>query len=172
MSKLRHWKDHWDPTAKLEFRKRMKLGIEGHDYVNGGDPVTQKIIDGLGKHAQHRLKLWFEAGFVATRNFRAPDEVKAMREGRPAGTPIEPEHTGRGWYLVTGPDGKQHRVRNQEPAIRLRDELWGGQPNDLGLTVDGDELRQQLEASTAAPDLTVDRDALRASLETDAPGDQ
>ena len=59
MSKLRHWKEHWDPHADLMFLKPLLIVGE---QKQRGDPVTDEIRDRLGLN---RLRRWWDAGYLA-----------------------------------------------------------------------------------------------------------
>lgn len=86
MAQYRHWKQHWDPAATLVFTRRMKFKLGEQEYVNPGDEVTPEIRAALGpsdKHQQNRLKRWWEAGFLAIKDWKAPSEIRAAKNERP-----------------------------------------------------------------------------------------
>ena len=115
MSKLRHWKEHWNPNADLMFLK--PLLIEG-EQKKRGDPVTQEIRDKLGIN---RLRRWWDAGYLALSDTPAPAEDDS---------PVRP--CGRGWFEVSFPDGSVKKVRKGELKAILLD-------------VDSEKLRKELE---------------------------
>lgn len=150
MSKLRHWKQHWDPEAPLCFRKRMKLGVCGKEYVEPGDPVTPEIVAALGPAAKARLRRWWEAGRVEIADWAPPEE---LRKRQPEERLAEPVPTGRGWYAVTAPDGAVHKVRGIESARARRDELWGPEAQvEATAAAMRDRLRMELEAACGEPE--------------------
>ena len=112
---MRHWKQHWDPASPLQFARRMNLGIEGFEHVNVGDPVTDEIRAAMGKNADHRLKVWFQAGYVEIANWSPP---KAE--------PRRPELQGGpgGWFTFETPDGGSCRVRGRARAESALAEAW------------------------------------------------
>lgn len=120
MSKLRHWRERWDPHADLIFLKNLL--IEG-ERKKSGDPVTKKIRQKLGLH---RMKKWWEAGYLAL----APEKKKVKPlEGLAAHPRVK--LAGRGWYEVTLLDGTTKKARKKElealllvpDSERLRSEL-------------------------------------------------
>lgn len=128
MSKVRHWKQHWDPDAAFVFAKRRKLGVAGIEYVNPGDDVTPEIRAELGPKADYRLRQWWEAKFIELKDWEAPEVMRAERRGQ---SPEElstvrpkPEPTGKGWYVVRSPEGEFVKVRGLANALRRIDDLW------------------------------------------------
>lgn len=122
MSKLRHWKERWDPHADLVFLK--SLLVMGERKV-AGDPVTNKIRQKLGLH---RLKKWWEAGYLALAPKKKEKKAKPP-EGLAANPRVQP--AGRGWYEVTLADGTRKKARKKDlealllvpDSERLRSEL-------------------------------------------------
>jgi hypothetical protein len=115
MSKhVRHWKQRWDPKAPLIFIRRMRLGVAGHDVVYPGDDVTPEIVAALGRHGILRLKRWWEAGYLAIKGWKSPDELRRERQAGPRA-----EHVGSGWFNVTMLDGTVQKVRGQAAADEL-----------------------------------------------------
>ncbi len=101
MSRIRHWKQHWDPTADLVFAKRFKLGLDPKKpFVDENDPVDKT------QFSLHRLKIWWRAGFLKL----------AEKPAQIIGTMYP---TGRGWYAVTLPNGDVKKVRGKEKAEQL-----------------------------------------------------
>lgn len=116
MSRTRHWKQRWDPSASYVFRRRLRMDGGSHPkFVMPGDPVTPEIIAKLG---MVRVKRWWEAQTIERADFDPTvrggvAKVKpAVVEESTAGI----EHTGRGWYTVTLSDGSTARVRGKEAA--------------------------------------------------------
>lgn len=124
MSKMRHWKQQYDADAPLEFAKRMRLGIEGHETVTAGEPVTDEIRAALGRNPDHRLKMWFKAGYVRIANWQEPMELRDKYNRNPNQKPALESCGGGGWYLVHMPGGKSKKVRGIEPAQKALDEAW------------------------------------------------
>lgn len=112
-TKVRHWKQHFDPDADLVFRKRLALGFttadgERIDVVQPGDPVTDEMKAAFGKH---RFKVWWRGGFIEL----APEPItEAVDE-----VPPTVEETGKGWYTVRYPDGTSKRVRGKKAVEAL-----------------------------------------------------
>lgn len=124
MSKMRHWKQHFDPDAILIFRKRMVIRGYGVDTAQPGDVVPQEMKDHFGVH---RLKIWWEGGFLAIQDqaeLEAPqvarerDMAKILSNGL-RGVVDAPEgaqsvvHVGGGFYDVTR-NGETTRVRGKK----------------------------------------------------------
>lgn len=61
MSKLRHWKERWDPKADLVFLRPMLVNGK---QVQRGDEVTPDLRSLLGG----RLKQWWVAGRLALKD--------------------------------------------------------------------------------------------------------
>jgi len=115
MSKLRHWKEHWDPHADLMFLKPLLILGE---QKQRGDPVTDEIRDRLGIN---RLRRWWDAGYLALAD---SPQAPAKTDG-----PVRP--CGKGWFEVTFPDGSIKKVRRRELKAILLD-------------VDSETLRKEL----------------------------
>jgi hypothetical protein len=104
MAQRRHWKQHWDPTAPLVFIRRLKLQVGDREFVNPGEEVTQEIRDALGRTEAHqlaRLKRWWEAGFLAIKDWKAPSEIRAAAAQKPLPRLMIMD-VGKGKYLVYG----------------------------------------------------------------------
>jgi len=114
MNQARHWKQHFDPSADLVFRRRMVLNCCGVGTVAPGDPVTPEIKEAFG---DYRLKVWWRGQFIEL----APEQSEARpEEPTPSGDPIV-RQTGKGWYTVTFSDGTSQKVRGEkgvEEALR------------------------------------------------------
>lgn len=111
MRLVRHWKEVFDPSNEFIFLRRMKLGVAGHEYVNGGDPVTDEIRAVLG---EHRLKVWWTARAIGSRDYAVSIGIVPASKVSPKVRP-----TGRGWFEVTLPDGSLRKVRGREAAEQL-----------------------------------------------------
>lgn len=59
----RHWKQLWDPNAKLRFRKRLLINGK---WVSYGDPVTPAIRKLIG---MNRLRRWWDARVIEIDDF-------------------------------------------------------------------------------------------------------
>lgn len=70
----RHWKQRWNPDAEFVFLKRLKLGIEGHEFVQPGDPVPK-----AHPLIRNRLRRWWAAEIIGLADF----EVKKTGSNRP-----------------------------------------------------------------------------------------
>lgn len=125
MSKMRHWKQRFDPTAKMVFRKRRKFALGKDGYMSPGDPVTDEIVAALGRQ---RLKMWWEAGYIELAEYEAPKPHAVQQAEQHAigncldGPDCSPEplaHIGGGWYDVTLPDGSTERVHGKKKAEQL-----------------------------------------------------
>lgn len=82
MAKMRHWKQHWDPNADLIFTKKLRIGDDPErPYVLPGDPVTPELRESLGLH---RLKIWWEAEFLAIAPEHAPKPYVKQSARKPA----------------------------------------------------------------------------------------
>lgn len=96
MSKIRHWKQRWSPTAPLIFAKKLKIG-DGH--VLPGDRVTDQHRKDLGLH---RLRRWWEAGVLALAEYPKITDM------------------GGGWHeVLLGPDQEPKKVRGQKALEEL-----------------------------------------------------
>ncbi len=132
MSKLRHWKQRWSPTADLIFLKKLKLG---DGFVLPGDPVTPEIREKLGLH---RLRRWWDAGVLALAEAQAPNHVEK--------TYPFVEKGKAGWYTVTLAEGESPcRIRGKDAVQEL---LASVKPDPLA--VDSVKLRKELTDRTAS----------------------
>jgi hypothetical protein len=80
VTRTRHWKQHWDPSADLIFRKRLRMGDDPEKpCVLPGDPVTDEHREKLG---MARIRRWFDNGTLEIANFKAPEPQRelAIRE--------------------------------------------------------------------------------------------
>lgn len=120
MKTNKHPRKRFDPDAELVFCRRRKLGIPGHEVVQPGDPVTPEIREHLGteRRLRHRLKTWFDAGIVDMADWESPRDQR--QRGGPTIT-----HSGSGWYVVTVGDHPPQRVRGEDAARALVEELSG-----------------------------------------------
>jgi hypothetical protein len=59
--KVRHWKEFYDITKPMRFRKVTVIKACGYDKAMPGDPVTPDLIEYLGKH---RIKVWWRAEMI------------------------------------------------------------------------------------------------------------
>lgn len=93
--------------------------------MSPGDPVTDEIVAALGRH---RLKMWWEAGYIELAEYEAPKpHALQLEEQHAIGNCLDgPElpaeaivHTGGGWYDVTFPDGSTERVHGKKRAEKL-----------------------------------------------------
>lgn len=57
-NKLRHWKQQFDPTAQMVFRKRVTVFGK---QVEPKQPLTQELIRQIGIH---KLRAWWESGLI------------------------------------------------------------------------------------------------------------
>lgn len=79
---VRHWKERFNKDAPLIFLRPMKLGLVSTPRVMPGDPVTDELRKELGAH---RLKLWWNARVVGTKEYAialmkpAPEPVPAPK---------------------------------------------------------------------------------------------
>jgi hypothetical protein len=70
-TRIRHWKQHWDPDADLVFAKRLRMGDDPEKpFVLPGEKVTDEHRAKLGLV---RLRHWFENGTLEIANFMAPE---------------------------------------------------------------------------------------------------
>lgn len=104
MAKMRHWKQRFDPNAKMVLRRRMKLGGE---WVEGGTVLSDELVAKMGRH---RLRVWWEANVIEL----APEEKAENEAAVASDRPIR--HTGGGWYDVDLPDGSTERVHGKAAA--------------------------------------------------------
>lgn len=130
MAQCRHWKQRFDPAAKMVWRKSRKLGLCGAERCEPGDPVTEEQKQALGRY---RLKMWWEAGMMellveepqpSQEDAPEKDGPAADSDGKgPESSAQEPSmtHTGGGWYDVVLADGSEHRVRGKKKAKALLD---------------------------------------------------
>lgn len=134
MSRIRHWKQRFDPSADFVFTKRRHLGLDPENpWVNPGDPVPKEQL------GVHRLKTWWRARYIALADWVSPNErnrvggvaPKVETVGRENGpevfVPLDPKarliilpagitSRGRGWYAVELGEGKVKKVRHLDKA--------------------------------------------------------
>ena len=115
MSKLRHWKERWDPNAPLFFLKRLRL-LDG--TVVPGDEVTDAHREKLGLH---RLRTWHNGGIVV---HKVP-AGRLRRETQEGGDIIYPlvKKTGGSWYEVSVSADDVRRVNGKKALTSLLDSL-------------------------------------------------
>lgn len=117
MSRIRHWKERWDPKADMVFNRYLTvMGVE----VKPGDPVSAELRAKLGPH---RLKIWWTAGTVRLATF-VPNPKPAAK--KPAPKPqlevgIYPKKKDQ--WLVVAPNGVKRLVKGEEAAKALLAEL-------------------------------------------------
>jgi len=120
-TRIRHWKQHWDPTADFVFLKRLRMGDNpDNPFVLPGEPVTAEMRAKMG---EARVKRWWEAQVIGRADWDlstpgSPRE-KVAEEMKPQGS-ITPGK--RGWFLVTFPDGTQKNFRGEAKAKAALDE--------------------------------------------------
>lgn len=101
MARIRHWKQHFDATAKLQFRRTTKVNRAGIETAQPGDAVTKELADFLGRL---RLRRWWEAGIIELveaepETIKEP-EVEPEPEGEDEEMPEGIQSLGNGWYQV------------------------------------------------------------------------
>ncbi len=75
-TRTRHWKQHWDPSADLIFRKRLRIGDDPEKpFALPGEMVTSEHRAKLGLA---RLRRWFDNGTLALANFVAPEPQREL----------------------------------------------------------------------------------------------
>lgn len=92
-SSIRHWNQHFDPSADLVFLRNMTLnGVK----VKRGSPVPQEVKDTLGPM---RLKVWWQGKIIALAPVAEPagdvkqpkqPKVKAPKAPKPPKQPKNP----------------------------------------------------------------------------------
>jgi len=114
MSKLRHWKERYDPERDLFFLKRLRMG---DGYVFPGDPVTEEMREKLGPH---RLKTWWKGGTIA-------HEVPAGAMHRVAeqkeGTYPKVLKSNTSWFTVEVSEGDVRKVNGRKALDELLESL-------------------------------------------------
>lgn len=89
-TRIRSWKERWDPKAEFVFAKRLKLGLADQAVVLPGDPVDKT------QFSLQRLRRWWTAGAI-----RLADQTS-----KPKDTPCVVRLTADVW---------ETRVPGQEP---------------------------------------------------------
>lgn len=142
----RHWKERFDPHADFVFAKRFNLGLDRKNpWVEDGDPVPKdrrmkalnvrvdRRKEQVGRYLNvHRLRMWWDAGWIRLAEFDAPDvqsgsgpaPEKIIENSAPKGV-ADVEPLGAGWYKITLPDGKSCKVRGKAKAEAKLAELAG-----------------------------------------------
>lgn len=92
MSRQQHWKERFDPDTDFVFLKSMTL-FSGK--VSYGDPVPKGIL------SKHRLRLWFEAGYIGRADFHTHVKVVSVQRKGP-------------WFCLTFEDGTKKNVRKNQ----------------------------------------------------------
>lgn len=114
ISKVRHWKQRWDPEAELVWRRRARVGA---GTVRPGDPV-----DKTGLRLSRLLRLW-NVGAIELRDFDpkapAPRRGRAARlRARATAPPVAAGSirlVGGGWYeIALDGDPAPRRIRGRE----------------------------------------------------------
>jgi len=100
MGTSRHWKQRWEAGAPLIFTKRLRMG---DGWVVPGQPVTDELREQC-RLDDHRLRNWWNGGFVARSDMDLPPHLqKAMEEWEAAQTEKTFPHVEKGkagWYTV------------------------------------------------------------------------
>lgn len=146
MSRLRHWKQRWDPDAPLKFMKRLRMGDNpDKPFVYPGELVTDEMREKMGLA---RLRRWWDAGVLERADF---DPTVRGGVGEVKAAPVVPRKSfavhivpaSKGWYEVTAGDREPVKVRGKKKAEALANEL-------RTLRVNGARLREGLEQSEGA----------------------
>ena len=133
MSKIRHWQQRFDMSAKLVFLTRRKFAMSETGFMEPGQEISDEMKASLGRH---RLKMWWRAGWIGLADFvdkrtlqrrslnadpvpAQPDPVSAQE------TAGSVKHLGGGWYDVTLPNGSVDRVHGKVSAQLLLDSYDG-----------------------------------------------
>lgn len=75
-TRTRHWKQHWDPSADLIFRRRLRFGSDPKKpFILPGDPLTDEARAKLGPA---RVRRWFENGTLEIPNFKTREVQREM----------------------------------------------------------------------------------------------
>ena len=75
-TRTRHWKQHWDPSADLIFRRRLRFGSDPKKpFILPGDLLTDEARAKLGPA---RVRRWFENGTLELANFKAPEVQREL----------------------------------------------------------------------------------------------
>ena len=79
-ARLRHWKQRFDPNAKLVAAHRLRLDAE--TILEYGDELTPEIRQKF-KLSDHRLSKWWEAKAIMLKEFtpsqpNKPEKVEAQ----------------------------------------------------------------------------------------------
>lgn len=77
MRGVRNYREPWNPDADLVFFRRVRNG--GSEPYRIGDPLTPELREHLG---EHRVKLWFEAGYFGDPSYATGKILKAIQERR------------------------------------------------------------------------------------------
>ena len=112
--KLRHWKQQYHPNAAFICRRRMAWG--GRTYEPGGRIPAELAAN------KAKLRRFWEAGWIELAEFQAPD----VATGQPAEPELPEEATLEqhgSWYVVTLPDGTEHKAQGSEARDALLAEL-------------------------------------------------
>ena len=112
--KLRHWKQQYHPNAAFICRRRMAWG--GRVYLPGA-PIPAELAANKAK-----LRRFWEAGWIELAEFQAPDVATGQLGfgGLPKGATLEQRGS---WYVVTLPDGTEHKAQGSKARDALLAEL-------------------------------------------------
>ena len=106
--KVRHWKQRWDPSAPMIFRRRVRWGDRAYEP---GDPIPDDLAAN-----RRKLRNFWEASWIELAGFIAPDVATGQVEAAlPEGVIVEQRGS---WYYVTTPGGEQ-RVRGKDALQQL-----------------------------------------------------
>lgn len=72
-TRIRSWKERWDPQAEFVFAKRLKLGLADQPVVMPGDPVDKV------QFSLQRLRRWWTAGAIRLAAFVKKDAPSIVR---------------------------------------------------------------------------------------------
>lgn len=136
MGTQRHWKQNFDPNARLVYRKRRKFALSPTGFMEPGEVMPPEVQAKVGRH---KLKMWWRAGWIELADFEAPKPYKQrLAEQAQANLDIDHSlggpsvddsegmtHLGGGWYDVTLPDGSTERVQGKVKAQELLDQTDG-----------------------------------------------
>ena len=128
VSKVRHWKQRFDPNVEFIFRRGMRFA--GKQYKRG-DLVPKRLL-------KQKLKLenFWEAGVIELAKFEAGpvslagvDKVLALEF--PEGVTVK--HTGNHWYDIFLPDGTKVRKQGMKGVKKwLAEQEGNGGEGDGG----------------------------------------
>ncbi len=120
----RHWKQHWDPSADLVAKRRLRMGDDPNKpFVLPGEIITQAQREKLGLN---RLRRWFENGTLQLADFVAPEPQRRLAlQTRPCAPValLDPEPPSAPVTEAAGLDKVEELVDEViEPKSYIRDE--------------------------------------------------